>query len=238
MDDLKATIRRIQNGEEALREQFLRSHMEFIRQCASSVCKRPLDWYNDDELSISFIAFNKALDSFDIASNKSFAAFAKMLIKHSLVDYFRSSSRNGLHQTTLYEDNELFVEKESAAAKAVSYSTYAVEKEDLGYEVEYFKEILESFGLNFEDLTSNSPRHKKTRENLKGIARQTSSQQELVNSIYEKKRLPLQQIQMLTGARKKTLEKWRRYLLSLIIISTSAGLENIAEYIWGKEAKE
>lgn len=231
MDDTNAIIHRIQNGEDELRESFLESNREFIRRCASSICKRPLDWNNDDELSISLIAFNKAIDSFDITSSKSFAAFAKMLIKNSLVDHFRTTSKNGLLFSYSFE------EQEPAAAQSATYSVHTAENGELGYEIEFFKDILEDFGLTLKDLTRNSPNHRKTRENLKDIAKQAGNQKQLVRSIYSSKKLPLQQIHELTGARRKTLEKWRRYLLSLIIIYTSEDLKGVAEYIWGKEAQ-
>ena len=41
---------------------------------------------------------------------------------------------------------------------------------------------------------------------------------------------------LLTGAKRILLERWRRYLLSLILIASSEEVEGLAEYIWGKEA--
>jgi hypothetical protein len=51
------------------------------------------------------------------------------------------------------------------------------------------------------------------------------------NFIHKYKRLPLKEI---TGARRGFLDKWRKYLLSLIIILTHGEMDSLAEYIRGK----
>lgn len=67
------------------REKLFHQYRPQIKSIASGICKRPLDWENDDELSISLIAFNSAIDTYDESKGMSFINYAKMLTHHRLV---------------------------------------------------------------------------------------------------------------------------------------------------------
>ena len=108
-----------------------------------------------------------------------------------------------------------------------------LEQRERAYEIERLKKLLPQFGLTLAVLVQNSPRHNDTRDRLKAIALRAAEEDVLVERIYRDKKLPLKEIQLLTGAKRKLLEKWRRYLLSLILIASSEELEGLAEYIWG-----
>ncbi|HOP69964.1 MAG TPA: sigma-70 family RNA polymerase sigma factor [Bacillota bacterium] len=232
MPDTMAIIRQIQQGQEELREAFITSRRAQILRYTSYVCRRRLDWHNDDELSIALIAFNKAIDSFKPEQGHSFDSFARLVIRNSLVDYFRNQRQKdkivyGLGETVAGREPE----------RAAADLDYRIQEEnwERAYEIECFKEMLGRFGLSLEDLALNSPRHRDTRESLKEAALIISRHVDLVKRIYQKKKLPLKEIQLLTGISRKTLEKWRKYLLSLIIIRTGADTGILADYIWGSE---
>lgn len=233
MQDISAIIREIQQGNEHLREDFLMSQKEFIRGYASYVCKSRLDWYNDDELSVALIAFNKAVDTYEPAAGKRFAGYAKTLIRNSLVDYYRSRQKSDPGTLSTLNGVEDSLNRLQTAAALNSY-LLKLDQQERAYEIGRLKELLSRFGLTLPVLGQNSPRHRDTRDRLKDIALKTAGESALVERIYREKRLPLKEIQLLTGARRKLLEKWRRYLLSLILIASSEEVEGLAEYIWGK----
>lgn len=235
MQDISAIIRDIQQGNERLREEFLMSQKEFIRGYASYICKTRLDWHNDDELSVALIAFNKAVDTYEPAAGKRFTGYAKALIRNSLVDYFRSRQKSDPATLSTLNGIEDSLNRLQTAASLNSY-LLELNQRERAYEIESLKELLSRFGLTLPVLVRNSPRHRDTRNCLKDIALKTAGESALVERIYREKRLPLKEIQLLTGARRKLLEKWRRYLLSLILIASSEEVEGLAEYIWGKGA--
>lgn len=228
-----AIISQIQEGDEHLREEFIASQKGFIRSFASYICHRALDWHNDDELSVSLIAFNRAVDTFDPAAGSNFLAYARVLIRNSLVDYFRNRQQGkGIKENNVTD--ELTAHLETAA----SLEQYALSADNMerAYEIEVFKETLERCGLTLETLVKHSPRHRDTRENLKNIVLKVSRHEALLERVLREKKLPIKEIQSLSGANRKMLEKWRKYLLSLFIIAAHGELEMLAEYIWGKDA--
>jgi RNA polymerase sigma factor len=112
-----------------------------------------------------------------------------------------------------------------------------LEQQERAYDIQRFKEEIGSFDLSLGDLVRGSPHHEDTRETLRRIAHQIVREKELVEKIYHQKKLPLKEIQVLTGMRRKTLEYWRKYILSLIIVLTKEELSSLAEYIGGKEGQ-
>jgi len=228
--DLSAEIRDMK-GNEDLRERYIASQKDAIRRYASHICRRNLDWSNDDELSIALMAFNTAIDTYDPASGKSFFAYSRLLIRHSLVDYFRKQGRSGL-AVSLGGDDQL---KDQEAAGARHRYQQEMERQERVYDIQFFIETLAEFQLSLDDLVRLSPRHGDTRDRLKGIALKVAGQEKLVQTIYKRKRLPLKEIAALTGTPRKFLEYWRKYLLSLVIVLTREELMSLADYIKGRK---
>ena len=234
MEDITSVIKDIQQGNEHMREELIASSREKIRRYASFICKRQLEWQNDDELSISLVAFNRGIDNYDALKGKGFYLYARLIIKNSLIDYFKSQGKNGNPFTVpLDEESTSAVSWEAAAARQKFEEE--LDRQEKAYEIDLFKKVLGDFSLTLQELAKYSPRHRDTRKILKEAARKVGNEERLVTRIYREKKLPLKEIQLLTGIKRKTLERWRRYLLSLIIIWSHAELAEISEYLWGKE---
>ncbi|MEW5920285.1 MAG: sigma-70 family RNA polymerase sigma factor [Bacillota bacterium] len=232
MLQFSVTISLIQEGDERLREEFIASQKEFIRSFASLICRKRLDWHNDDELSVALLAFNRAIDTFNPEAGSSFLSYARMLIRNSLVDNFRRAQK-GIGSEGGSAMEELSDHLETAAS--LERHALHLDNLELAYEIGVFKESLGSYGLSLETLVKHSPRHRDTREKLKEITLEIARDKKLRERIIREKRLPLQEVQSASGAKRKMLEKWRKYILSLFIIATHGELEILAEYIWGKE---
>jgi len=232
LQDIETVIKEIQQGNESLREELIASYKAYICRYTSFICKRELDWANDDELSIALIALNSAVDKFDTNRGNSFSAYARVLIRNSLVDYFRKQPERTVPLEAAKIDG-----KSVRREEPFSLDSYARELEiqDRAYELQLFKKELSAFGLTLTELPSFSPSHRDSKELLKAAARKICRSEELVKKINRDKKLPLKEIEALTGTARKTVEKWRKYLLALIIILTNPDLGILAEYIRGKE---
>ena len=232
MQDTGRIIEEIRQGNKTLREEFIASHQAFIHRYTSFICKRKLDWFNDDELSIALIAFNNALDNYENQRGRSFFAYARVLIRNSLIDFFRKQP----HMPPV--PLEIPEVEGATREEAISLDLYKkdMENSDRAYELHIFKGELKNFGLALARLPSYSPNHRETRESLKATAVKIASNEELIRKIYRDRRLPLKEIQAFTGVTRKNLETWRRYLLALIIIFTHPDLGIMAEYIQREEA--
>lgn len=207
------------------RDIFIESNKGFIYNIASRICKRKLDWLNDDELSIALIAFNNACDSYN--NNKgNFLNYAKVLIKNALIDSFRKSKGTPFlifsdeDETINYIDNKgsliEFEKEQEGLRKAEEITALSLE--------------LSKYKLNFNDLLESSPSHIDTRSSLLNTAIKCSKEENIITYIKRKKNLPLKEIILLTGNNRKFLEKWRKYILVLILIISSTDYPYIKSY--------
>ncbi|MEW6447844.1 MAG: sigma factor, partial [Bacillota bacterium] len=89
LEELENWVIQAQAGDSQAREKVLVQSQAFVARVAARYARRYLHWSNDDELSVAWLALNEAIDQFRPGSGTSFLAFAKVVIRRRLVDYFR-----------------------------------------------------------------------------------------------------------------------------------------------------
>ena len=208
------------------RNAFIEENKGFIYACTEHICKRKLDWNNDDELSISLMAFNKACDTFN-NSKGNFYSYAGIVIKNSLIDYFRKNKNIPVLE---FEDQN---EKKEYIDLKISVSEYekGIENKNRAEEIMMLSNELKEYGLSFEMLVKSSPSHEDTRNMLLNIAFLCTKNNMIMEYIKRKKQLPVNQIVSLTNTKRKKIEKWRRYLLALMLILSGKSYQYIKSYL-------
>lgn len=208
------------------REEFIEKNKNFIYRCAFKVCKRKLSWENDDELSIALISFNKACDTYK-EDKGNFFSYASLLIRNTLIDYFRTQ-RNTPYLIFDDEDN-----KKDFIDTKISLDSYEIERENThrAEEIQLFSEDLYKYGVNFSSLIKLSPTHINTRNNLLNLANKCASNDTIMNYIISKKKLPINQIVLMTNSKRKYFDKWRKYLITLIVLIHSDNYPYIKSYL-------
>lgn len=203
----------------AAREKLIELSKFQIARIASHVAGRSLTWENDDELSVSLIAFNEAIDTFDSNAGKSFWGYAGLVIRHRLLDHFRREA--GWKKTvTLTEEgdgiNQAVLDQEVEMAwQAMRQKEEALDRAEM---VINFEKALQEFNISLKDLTKSSPKHQDTRANLLNVAKALTREQELVAKLLNSKQLPIKELMLMTGQSRKVLERGRRYLIALVLI--------------------
>jgi RNA polymerase sigma factor len=208
------------------RDKFIEENKAFIYGSAYKICKRKLTWENDDELSIALIAFNNACENFR-EDKGNFFSYAKVIIRNALIDYFRKA-KNIPYVVFDNEDEDLeYIDYKN------SMEQFSVQSENItrAEEIAHFSKELSLYKLDFSILAKSSPSHKDTRDSLLNIAFSCVRQENIVTYIKEKKLLPLKEIELLTGSSRKLLEKWRRYILILILILSTDEYPYIKSYL-------
>jgi RNA polymerase sigma factor len=211
------------------RAKFIEDNKNFIYSIAYKICKKKLDWKNDDELSIALIAFNTACDKYS-EDRGNFFSYSSVIIKNSLIDFFRKTGN------TPY----LVFNSESDDIDAAEYIDYKIslnqyeldcENNKRSEEIAEFSVELARYKLNFSELIKSSPSHADTRNNLLNVALSCSNNEDILSYIKTKGLLPVSQIALLTNTKKRYIEKWRRYLLTLILLLSSEDYPYIKSYL-------
>ncbi|MBO9129741.1 RNA polymerase sigma-I factor [Bacillus sp. 165] len=224
------TVARIQQGEEDS-ELLLAKYKPFIKKTVSSVCNRYI-YEQDDEFSIGLLAFHEAVERYSYKKGASFLSFAALLIKRDVIDYLRKEMRHNL--VFLKEEQQEEVEE-----MKVSLTEYLKEMENTERkeEILHFQTVLKSFRITFQDLVKESPKHRDSRASMMEVAVQISQREELINELFQKKKLPLKQIEDMVRVSRKTLERHRKYIIAMCIILTNDYVY-IKEYIKGGVSDE
>jgi RNA polymerase sigma factor len=213
------------------RELFLRHFQSFIRQVASRVVQRNLEWGRDEELSEAFLAFNKALSLFQLEKGVPFLAYARLLITRRLIDYYRKQKK--LKTLSLDVDEvELAVE----SCRSVPEFYKQEQNRERSAEIREYSMELAKWGLTFANLIEVSPKHNITRKKYLRVAWELANDSILWSRVKETKRLPIQLLAEKTGFHIKFLERGRKYILAAaILIARSQDFTYLSEYVIPRE---
>jgi len=214
------------------RSNFIEANKGFIYLTTSKICKRRLIWENDEELSIALIAFNIACDKYD-ETKGNFYGFSKVIIKNALIDFFR---KNKISPNLIFDNNEGNV---NYLDEKNSINNYKIQIENKFRvdEINIFSEELLKYKINFNSLINLSPSHKDTRNNLLNVAFLCTMKESILIHLKTKRKLPAKEIIMLTGSNKKFIEKWRVYIISLILILSNPEYVYLKSYLNIKEGE-
>jgi len=207
---------RAKKQDDLAREELIHRYRPQIRAIASGICGRSLDWSNDDELSVSLIAFNEAIDTYDENKGMSFLNYARMLIHRRLVDHFRREARFR-HASLDAPDAEAEFSRYEAAQAWTRYQAEEDAREQ-GEMVARYNEALRDYGITLDDLLVVSPKHQDTKHTLMRVAQDLVSQPALMGRLREHRQLPIKELMLLTGVSRKVLETGRKYIIALALV--------------------
>jgi RNA polymerase sigma factor len=220
----KKLWQRLKEDSEA-RDAFLAEYQTFIRHVASQACFHSLEWGRDDELSEALIAFNEAIDLFVTDKGVPFLAYARVLMKRRLIDYYR---RHRLRQAMSLDQEDIgrgidiyigldeFREQEQNRERAE--------------EIQQFSRALASFQLTYQNLVEVSPKHRDSRETLLRAARELAFDSELWPQVERNGKVPMQALALKTQIHPKVLERGRKYILAVALL-----MANQHDYVYLRE---
>ena len=218
MDDqiLNAKLEASRSGDKLARDWILSEGRAQLTCITGQICKKHLDWQNNDELSIALMALNEAIDTFNKDKDVPFWGYVKVIVRRRLIDYFRKESRHVQHQiaATTTDNCEAF------NYIAGSWEQYINEQsqQDCRDEILYFNQKLQEFGLTFTDLVAATPKHRDTKQTLLEAAIKLTAAADLSAKLLKKKQVPIKELSMLTGISKKVLESGRRYVVAASLV--------------------
>lgn len=211
------TILKIQAGDSLSREDFINEYRPFIAKTAMNLCKRPLYWGEDDEMSIGLIAFNAAIDSYDSKKQVPFLPYAKVVIQNRLKDYFRKQSRSCEECTLNTEADSKMLSPAELQSSWEDFRVRTIEEERRDELLEY-EDLLGRFGIDFEALVDVSPKHRDSRENLFHVAKVVATKKEHITHLLDRKQLPISDLVFETGTNRKTLERGRKFIIATALV--------------------
>jgi RNA polymerase sigma factor len=208
------------NGDQEAREKLISQYQPFILNAAAEVCGRYLAMGQDDETTISLMAFNEAIDSYDSEKQAAFLSFAKTVIKRRLIDYFRRQShkeREVVASSFIDQDEEKETQswelKEAEEAFRERQITYERREEIL-----HFQMKLSEMGLTLQDIVKSSPKHEDARRRAMEVAGVIAANPLYREYLLQKKSIPIKSLEKEVDCSSKTLERQRKYIIAISLI--------------------
>ncbi|ADL08768.1 RNA polymerase sigma factor SigI [Thermosediminibacter oceani] len=213
--------------------RLIEEYRPFIASVVEKYLGRRVEYGIDDELSVAMIAFDEAVQRYDIKKGN-FLAFARNVIRSRLVDYYRRERKN--RETVMYivqnqEDEEY--ELDISIEESIKKHREEEISEQRRLEILEIKKELEKWGLTFSDVAKSSPKQEGTRRIYLQVIDFIMSSPEILDTIKQKKYLPVDKIVKATKIPRKKIERGRNYIIAAVII-LSGDYRYIKEYIkWG-----
>ncbi|WP_246938499.1 RNA polymerase sigma factor SigI [Bacillus pinisoli] len=221
----------IQNGNVELKDELINDYKPFIAKTVSKVCKRYITEM-DDEFSIGLIAFNESIEKYSSDKGSSLLSFAELIIKRRVIDFIRKESRQQTVKLDSQINDEETVQNKYEVDVSVDNYYKKLEEEHRRDEIFHYQSVLKQFDLSFQDLVENSPKHSDARENAMKVAKEVISNSEFKRILFEKKRLPMKDLEKEVEVSRKTIERNRKYIIAVCIIMAS-DYTFLKEYVKG-----
>jgi len=219
--------------ESGVREDFLEKYHTFIHHVASKACFNSLEWGRDDELSEALIAFNEAIDLFVMDKGVPFLAYARVLMKRRLIDYYR---KHRLRQAISLDQEDIG----RAIDIYIGFDEFREKEQDRERteEIQQFSKALASFSLTYQSLVEVSPKHRDSRETLLRAAKELAFDNDLWLQVERSGKVPMQALSLKTQIHLKVLERGRKYILAVaILMANQHDYVYLREYVMTRETR-
>lgn len=226
--NLAGEVLRAQSSMEEA-ENLIKKYKNFILAEASKVTGGSIT-ESHDEFSIGMLAFHEAIKSYKKDRGK-FISFAGTVIKNRIIDFYRSEKRH-LGHASLHHEDEDGLSLEDRIEDKKDYHESLINMEASKKEILELKKVLEGFDLSLEDIGENSPRQERTHKALAKAIAYAVTRDDILKSVEATGKVPMTELSKKSGISKKTLERHRRYLLTMILIYTN-GYYIIRDHVSG-----
>ena len=201
-------------------DRLISTYMPFIKAETAKFLKRPPIEGHDDELSISMIAFHEAISGYS-RTRGAFLKYAAMLIRSRLIDYSRKEQRHSRVISLDVSTGENGVPLGEKLADERAPYQEAAEQDATRAEIEELTRQMQEFGVSLSDVADNCPKQQRTLDICQKALQYAKENPELLAELLKTKRLPIGQLAVGSGVKRKTLERHRKYMVALLLIYTN-----------------
>lgn len=215
MEDFEKRLLLAQQNNKEL-NRLLSDYIPFIKKQISNKGVFKSDY--DDMLSLAMLAFINCVKQY--SENKgSFLSFASISIKHRLIDEFRKQQKYSSKLITLYSDekNDKVVQSAEEHVSLYEYSRQ-MERQCLSEEISVLSDELASFDIKFTELPKICPKQERARKQCILIAKAIIENERMKNNLLNHHRISQNEISKEFGIHIKTIEKHRKYIVTIAIL--------------------
>ena len=195
-------------------ERLLQDYMPFIKKQSMGEHTTWLEY--EDCQSIAMLTFVSCVRQYDPGKG-TFIGYAARAIRNRLIDENKKETNYRFH----IQEDRIFDEEESEQLEnqgAIEAFQIEKERENLAEEITAMTEDLKKFDITVTELAKIAPKQKRAREQCIELICQLKNTPKLWKALWENKRLPQAELARISGVSVKTIEKHRKYLITLAVV--------------------
>ena len=201
-------------------DDFIRAYLPFIRSETSKFLSRQCT-EQDDEHSVAMMAFYEAILGYE-RHRGGFLPYAAMVIKSRLIDFSRKETK---HKENLSLNQEINSDDQRTLEDTIPDKRDVIEetvnRNATKDEIAELAQVMNTFGISFSDVAENCPKQERTFEKCAHAILVGGGNKELLSELLRTKKLPMNLLVSISGIDRKTIERHRKYILSMLIIQTN-----------------
>jgi RNA polymerase sigma factor len=218
--EILGIIRRAQNGDRLAREELLALYARPAARIASRAVGRYIQVGHDDEASVALLAVDEAITCFDAARGRRFLSFAERVIRRRLVDAVRTRPPLETPFSAIAaEDDDGHCDVPALSRQALDLASAEVQAGARREEIARYAALLGTFDLSLADLVRVAPRHRDARRDAVAVGRLVAADPAMRAYLLEHRSLPLRAIEARVRLTRKTVERHRRYIIAVALVS-------------------
>ena len=193
----------------------LHDYMPFIKKCVSAVFFKYNGQSKADNLTDAMLAFVHSVQTYK-SEHGAFIQYAAVVIRNRLIDNARKEIAV---QKRLFSLSAKIDEKNSTWETNTSLEVFnrAEEEKNLRLELEAINSEFSQWGLSWVTLLKKCPKQKRSRRIAMRIAKTVRESPGLLAETLKTRQLPI--TRLAETFPRKALEKYRHYIVALIILS-------------------
>ena len=210
-------------------EKLIRDNIPYIQSRIQRYASGASVSRKEELLSIGMLAFYEAIQTFN-ESKGHFYPFADLVIRRRIIDEFRKTSQHEEELAILDEEKESGEGSLPILNASIESYKRVIENDALVTEINSFIAELEKWNISIEMLEKNSPKHKALKATYKEIVAKIINDEEVVNTILNKRYYPIKRISEITNIPQRKLERSRIYIIAVILI-IKGNYDFLASYV-------
>lgn len=194
----------------------LHDYMPFIKKCVSAVFFKADERRNNT--TEAMLAFVHSVQTYNVESG-AFIPYAQTVIRNRLINAAlkEANIKKKFFTISIFKDEN---ETEGQWELETARRQYEItdEHKNLKMEIQAINMEFDRWGFELLDLVKTCPKQERSRQTCGAIARKAMENRQLIAEMAQTRTLPIKQLAALSRCSEKTLEKYRRYIIALIVI--------------------
>lgn len=212
--DINIRIAKAQNDAKEM-EQMLTDYLPFIKKQLVGMKGFELEY--DDMLSLAMLTFVNCIRQYT-STKGNFFSFCATCIRNRLIDECRKQTAYSSKIVPLFPQTEEITA--NTPDTIISLEAYDKEQERLSLcqEIDDFSQLLNQYGIKFQDLPRICPKQERSRRQCLELAKTVVANLSLKETLFHQKRLAQAELASIFSISLKTIEKHRKYIVTLALL--------------------